>query len=62
MKAREVIRLLTTNGWREVRTKGSHRMFHHPQNPNTITVPDHAGADLKPGTLHDILKKAGLKQ
>lgn len=61
MKARELIRLLEANGWREVRHKGSHRQYRHPHNPDVITVPDHAGVDLKPGTLHSILKKAGLK-
>jgi predicted RNA binding protein YcfA (HicA-like mRNA interferase family) len=61
MKSREVIRLLESNGWICIRTKGSHRQYRHSSNPNLITVPDHAGVDLKPGTLNSILKKAGLK-
>jgi predicted RNA binding protein YcfA (HicA-like mRNA interferase family) len=61
MKSREVIRLLEAKGWVCVRTKGSHRQYRHPQKPEIITVPDHAGVDLKPGTLNSILKKAGLK-
>ncbi len=40
MKSREVIRLLEANGWIEVRQKGSHRQYKHPDNPNLITVPD----------------------
>jgi len=33
MKAREVIRLLQHDGWRHVRTRGSHRQFQHPERP-----------------------------
>jgi predicted RNA binding protein YcfA (HicA-like mRNA interferase family) len=61
MKARELIRLLESNGWCQVRQSGSHRQYRHPDRPELITVPDHAGVDLKPGTLNSILKKAGLK-
>ena len=61
MKSREVIRLLESNGWVWVRTKGSHHQYKQAGNPNLVTVPDHAGVDLKPGTLNSILKKAGLK-
>jgi predicted RNA binding protein YcfA (HicA-like mRNA interferase family) len=61
LKSRELVRLLEANGWVEVRQKGSHRQYKHPNNPNVITVPDHPGVDLKPGTLHNIIKTAGLK-
>jgi len=61
MKVREVIRLLVQAGWREIRSKGSHRQFKHPDARFTVTVPGNEGAELRPGTLNDILKKAGLK-
>jgi len=61
MKVREVIRLLETQGWVEMRSKGSHRHFKHPGKTSVITVPGNAGKELAPGTLNDILKKAGLK-
>jgi predicted RNA binding protein YcfA (HicA-like mRNA interferase family) len=61
MKVREVIRLLEEHGWREVRSKGSHRHFKHPEQPYVVTVPGNIGKDLAPGTLNSILKKAGLK-
>jgi predicted RNA binding protein YcfA (HicA-like mRNA interferase family) len=60
MKAREVIQLLESQGWRLVRQKGSHRQYRHPDKRELVTVPDHSG-DMKPGTLNSILKKAGLK-
>jgi predicted RNA binding protein YcfA (HicA-like mRNA interferase family) len=61
MKVREVIQLLEHNGWREVRTKGSHKHFRHPNRPLLVTVPGNEGKELAPGTLNAILKKAGLK-
>jgi predicted RNA binding protein YcfA (HicA-like mRNA interferase family) len=45
MNARDVIRLLQAAGWREVRAKGSHRQFQHPDKAGTATVP--AGARLE---------------
>jgi len=61
LKVREVIRLLERNGWKEIRTKGSHRHFKHPDWPSVITVPGYQGKELALGTLNSILKKAGLK-
>jgi predicted RNA binding protein YcfA (HicA-like mRNA interferase family) len=61
MKVREVIRLLEQNGWTEMRSRGSHRNFRHPEKPSVVTVPGNDGKELAPGTLNAILKKAGLK-
>ncbi|HEY6763359.1 MAG TPA: type II toxin-antitoxin system HicA family toxin [Candidatus Sulfotelmatobacter sp.] len=61
MKVRDVIRSLKENGWRLVRTKGSHRQFHHPSKPGTVTVAGHPSLDIPRGTLNNILKQAGLK-
>jgi predicted RNA binding protein YcfA (HicA-like mRNA interferase family) len=62
MKVREVIRLLQDNGWVIERQKGSHRQMKHAANPNVMTIAGKNGAELRPGTLNDILKKAGLKR
>ena len=61
MKVREVIRLLEKQGWVEMRSRGSHRHFKHPNQAFVITVPGNDGKELAPGTLNAILKKAGLK-
>jgi predicted RNA binding protein YcfA (HicA-like mRNA interferase family) len=61
MKVREVIRLREKNGWQEMRSKGSHRHFKHPEQPLLVTVAGNEGKELAPGTLNAILKKAGLK-
>jgi predicted RNA binding protein YcfA (HicA-like mRNA interferase family) len=61
MKVRDVIKRLEQDGWRMVRTKGSHRQYHHPSKPGTVTVAGHQSLDIPPGTLNNILKQAGLK-
>ena len=58
----ELIRLLEQDGWRLVRTKGSHRQFKNPSKPGTVTVAGKPSLDVPPGTLNSILKQAGLKK
>lgn len=62
MKVRDAIRLIERHGWFHVRTVGSHRQFHHPSRPGTVTVAGHASVDLPPKTLASILRQAGLKK
>jgi predicted RNA binding protein YcfA (HicA-like mRNA interferase family) len=38
MKVKELIKLIENDGWRLVRTKGSHRQFHRPAKSGTVTV------------------------
>ncbi len=61
MKASEVIKLIEGAGWYWVRQRGSHQIFKHKELSANIAVPVHGKDDLKPGTLNDILKTAGLK-
>jgi predicted RNA binding protein YcfA (HicA-like mRNA interferase family) len=61
VKVKEVIDLLENDGWAMVRMKGSHRQFHHPTKPGTVTVAGKPSLDVPPGTLNSILKQAGLK-
>ncbi|MBI1370123.1 MAG: addiction module toxin, HicA family [Planctomycetes bacterium] len=63
MKYRDLIRRLTDDGWRHVRTTGSHLHFQHPTKPGTLTVPGGGknNRDVAPGTLRAILRQAGLQ-
>lgn len=61
MKVRELVQLLEKRGWKQMRSRGSHRHSKHPEQPYVITVPGSDGKELAPGTLNAILKKAGLK-
>ncbi len=38
MKVGELIRLLEEDGWRLVRTRGSHRQYKNANKPGTVTV------------------------
>lgn len=62
MKVKELIVLLEADGWAQVRTKGSHRQFHHPAKPGTVTVSGKVSVDVPAGTLNSALKQAGLKK
>jgi predicted RNA binding protein YcfA (HicA-like mRNA interferase family) len=61
VKVRDLIALIEADGWQEVRTRGSHRQFRHPNKPGTVTVAGKSGVDVPPGTLNSVLKQAGLK-
>jgi predicted RNA binding protein YcfA (HicA-like mRNA interferase family) len=58
---RDLVRLIERDGWYLVRTRGSHRQFHHPSKPGTVTIAGRPGLDLPPGTVNSVLRQAGLK-
>ena len=59
LRPREVIAILTALGFREVRQRGSHKRFRHPDGRAT-TVPVHGSSDLPPFLLRQIARQAGL--
>ena len=59
LKPREVIALLEALGFAEVRQRGSHKQFRHPDGRCT-TVPFHAGRDISPILLRQIAKDIDL--
>ena len=61
MTARELLKLLHKDGWYDYDQDGSHLQLKHPSKLGKITVPLHSGKDIAPGTLHSILKQAGIK-
>ena len=61
MKVRDLLRLLEQDGWRVVRTRGSHRQLKHAAKPGTVTVAGKPSAEVPPGTLRAILKQARLQ-
>lgn len=62
MKVKELIALLEGDGWLLVRTKGSHRQYHHPIKPGTVTVAGKPSVEVPPGTLASALRQAGIKK
>jgi predicted RNA binding protein YcfA (HicA-like mRNA interferase family) len=59
LKPREIVALLEVLGFNELRQRGSHKQFRHPDGRCT-TVPFHAGRDVSPILLRQIAKDIGL--
>jgi predicted RNA binding protein YcfA (HicA-like mRNA interferase family) len=59
IKPQELIKILLHFGFSEVRQKGSHKQFKHPDGRKT-TVPFHKGRDLSPILQNKYLKKSEL--
>lgn len=59
LKPREIVVLLELLGFIEIRQRGSHKQFRHPDGRCT-TVPFHAGRDISPILLRQITKDIGL--
>jgi len=59
LKPREIVLLLETLGFIEIRQRGSHKQFRHADGRCT-TVPFHAGRDISPILLRQIAKDVGL--
>ena len=62
MKVKELIKLIEQDGWQLVRTRGSHRQYHHPAKAGTVTIAGKESVEMPPGTLNNILKQARLKK
>ena len=59
LKPREVASILSTLGFVEVRQRGSHRQYRHPDGRAT-TIPFHPGRDISPILLRQIARDIGL--
>jgi len=62
MKIRDIIKMIESDSWYQVNTKGSHRQYKHPVKQGRVTIAGHPGDDLAAGTLNSILKQAKLKE
>jgi predicted RNA binding protein YcfA (HicA-like mRNA interferase family) len=59
LNPREVAALLEQLGFVEVRQRGSHRQYRHPDGRGT-TLPFHAGRDISPTLLRKIARDIGV--
>lgn len=58
LRTDEVVRILFKLGFQPKRKRGSHLIL--AKGNRLVVVPIHAGRDLPKGTLHNILKQAGV--
>lgn len=61
-KVRDAIRVVERDGWYLVRTRGSHRHYHHETKRGTVTIAGRPSKDLSPAMRDSILKQAGLEK
>jgi predicted RNA binding protein YcfA (HicA-like mRNA interferase family) len=63
MNTRQVIKLVTDDGWYEIKTGGgSHRQYRHPSKSGKVTIPFHGWKEeLNPKTLKSVKRQAGLQ-
>ena len=59
LKPREVVSILDRLGFVQVRQKGSHKQYRHPDGRGT-SVPFHQGQDISPILLKQIAKDIDL--
>ena len=58
---KDIIRVLEKEGFVLDRIKGSHHIYYHPETGRRAVIPFHK-KDLPKGTLHEILKQAGISK
>jgi len=59
LKPQEVVARLAALGFLEVRQRGAHKQFRHPDGRGT-TVPFHKGRDISPILLRKIARDIGV--
>jgi len=60
LRAREVVSILEKAGFIKWRQKGSHLTMYRTSDHRALTVPIHFSKTVPKGTLHAIIKQAGL--
>ena len=62
MNYNELAKLMMEAGWYQYRqTKGSHRIWAHPDRPNRVPIPFHGSREINPKLVEAIKKQAGLE-
>ena len=60
LNSREIIKLLTADGWYLVHVKGSHHQFRHPTKRGKVTV-KHPCNDWTKDTYRSMQRQLGLR-
>ena len=60
LRPQRVVRALERTGFVLMRVRGSHHRLHHPDKPDLLVTVPMPNKDLKPGTLHAIIRQAGM--
>jgi predicted RNA binding protein YcfA (HicA-like mRNA interferase family) len=57
-----LLRVFESVGYVLKAEKGSHKILRHPDKRLNISIPVHAGQEVQPELIHDLIKKAGLSR
>jgi predicted RNA binding protein YcfA (HicA-like mRNA interferase family) len=60
LSGKEVCKILSSNGFEQVRQKGSHIIMQKKVNNSTITVPVPNHSEIRIGTLQSIIRQSGI--
>ena len=60
MKVRDVIKLIESDGWYHVETKGDHRQYKHPVKKGKVTIPGHPSDEMVPFVLKNVFRQAQI--
>jgi predicted RNA binding protein YcfA (HicA-like mRNA interferase family) len=60
IKARQLIKIVRRLGFKLDRQSGSHAIYYRKSDKRRIVIPLHTGKDIKPKTLHGIIKDMNL--
>lgn len=60
LSGKELCKILTKNGFGEVRRRGSHIVMQRQDASGTTTIPVPDHAEIKHGTLRAIIRQSGL--
>jgi predicted RNA binding protein YcfA (HicA-like mRNA interferase family) len=61
-KVREVVAILEAHGWTQVRQRGSHRQFKHPEFLPTITVAGKRSDTMPAGVLATVRRNSKIEE
>ena len=60
VKVAKILEVLQSDGWFQVRCRGSHREFHHPTQKGTVTVNGKPNGTICGFLLKSIERQSGL--
>ena len=62
MKVKEILKILSKDGWYVARTRGSHKQLKHSVKRGLVTVAGKPNDDLAKGTQNNIFKQARIEK
>ena len=61
LNGRQIVKALQRGGFEIIRVSGSHHVLRRPSVPSSkVIVAVHGARSIPPGTIHSIVKQAGL--